>query len=176
MIDFLTEIRKNERNHGNLPSRDPNWRYEILIYFFIKGNQIRLWNQFLPPLSTLSYRTTKEKEKNRIEIEKTTNRWNIYLANSQQTNLRKKQSLSNPNRTGIFEEAWRCRPRPNFWNKWSPILMPSLRWNKIERPGVNLTNVLCAAFMYVSCARSFFVLTFQVCTSLAQDCWLKSCE
>ncbi len=90
MIDFLTEIRKNEQNHGNLPSRDPNWRYEILIYFFIKGNQIRLWNQFLPPLSTLSYRTTKEKEKNRIEIEKTTNRRNIYLANSQHTNLRKK--------------------------------------------------------------------------------------
>ncbi len=29
-----------------------------------------------------------------------------------------------------------------------------------RRPGVNFTNVLHAAFMYVSCACSFFVLTF----------------
>jgi hypothetical protein len=28
------------------------------------------------------------------------------------------------------------------------------------KPGVNFTNVLCAAFTYVSCMRSFFVLTF----------------
>ncbi len=45
----------------------------------------------------------------------------------------------------------------------------------ILRPGVNFTNVLHAAFTYVSCVRSFFVLTFQVCTLLAQDCWRKSC-
>ncbi len=40
---------------------------------------------------------------------------------------------------------------------------------------VNFTNVLHAAFTYVSFARSFFVLTFQVCTLLVQDCWRKSC-
>ncbi len=41
--------------------------------------------------------------------------------------------------------------------------------------GVNFTNVLCAAFTYVSCECSFFVLMFLVCTLQAQDCWLKSC-
>jgi hypothetical protein len=40
--------------------------------------------------------------------------------------------------------------------------------------GVNFTNILCAAFTYLSCVRSFFVLTFYVCTLLAQDCWHKS--
>jgi hypothetical protein len=27
-------------------------------------------------------------------------------------------------------------------------------------PGINFTNILLTAFMYVSCMRSFFVLTF----------------
>ncbi len=40
---------------------------------------------------------------------------------------------------------------------------------------VNFTNVLRAAFTQVSCECSFFVLKFQVCTLLAQDCWRKSC-
>ncbi len=44
-----------------------------------------------------------------------------------------------------------------------------------ERVGVNFTNVLHTAFIYVSCVHSFFVLTFQVCTLPAQDCWRKSC-
>ncbi len=35
------------------------------------------------------------------------------------------------------------------------------------RPGVNFTNVLCAAFTYVSCPCSFFVPTLEVCTLLA---------
>ncbi len=42
-------------------------------------------------------------------------------------------------------------------------------------PGVNFTNILHAAFTYVSSLGSFFVLTFKVCTLLAQDCWRKSC-
>ncbi len=42
----------------------------------------------------------------------------------------------------------------------------------VFRSVVNFTNVLHAAFAYVSFARSFFV---QVCTLLAHDCWCKSC-
>jgi hypothetical protein len=29
-----------------------------------------------------------------------------------------------------------------------------------QKTGVNFTTILCAAFMYVSCAHSFFVLMF----------------
>ncbi len=43
-------------------------------------------------------------------------------------------------------------------------------------PGINFTNALLAAFTYVSFSHSFFVLAFQVCTLLAQDCWRKSFE
>ncbi len=45
----------------------------------------------------------------------------------------------------------------------------------LPRHGVNFTNILHAAFTYVSFARSFFVLTFELCTLLAQDCSRKSC-
>ncbi len=41
--------------------------------------------------------------------------------------------------------------------------------------GINFTNILCAAFTYISCACSIFVLTFQVFVLQAQDCWHKSC-
>jgi hypothetical protein len=42
-------------------------------------------------------------------------------------------------------------------------------------PGLNFINILRPAFTYVSFTSSFFVLTFYVCTLLAQDCWRKSC-
>ncbi len=48
-------------------------------------------------------------------------------------------------------------------------------WNLGSTPGLNFINVLRTAFTYVSCESSYFVLTFQVCTLLAQDCWRKSC-
>ncbi len=51
-----------------------------------------------------------------------------------------------------------------------------LTGRRFPPPGINFTNILLVAFTYVNCACSFFVLTFKVCTLLAQDCWRKSCE
>ncbi len=39
----------------------------------------------------------------------------------------------------------------------------------LSRPGVDFTNILCAAFLYESFAQNFFVLRFKVCTF-----WRKS--
>jgi hypothetical protein len=44
-----------------------------------------------------------------------------------------------------------------------------------ERPGVNYTNIIRAAFLYESFAQSFFVLRFKVCTFLGQKYRRKSC-
>ncbi len=57
------------------------------------------------------------------------------------------------------------------------MLHHSPLYNKRVPPSllVNFTNILLAAFLYKSFACSFFVLSFSVCTFLAQEYLRKSC-
>jgi hypothetical protein len=43
-------------------------------------------------------------------------------------------------------------------------------------PGVNVTNILRAAFSYESFLRSFYVLTIWFCNFLMKGFWHKSCS
>ncbi len=55
-----------------------------------------------------------------------------------------------------------CHPcwLESFWDK----SLPKMTWNSgYEKPGVNFTNILWAAFSYKSFLRSFYVLTIWVC-------------
>ncbi len=56
---------------------------------------------------------------------------------------------------------------------WQPNLCPE--HGSCLRPCVNITNILRAAFLYKSFARSFMVLRFKVCSFLAEKYRRKSC-
>ena len=104
-------------------SKFSNWRqkYEILN-FFIKENQVRLWDHLFPLYPSFIICIAEEKEKKDwIEIEK--KEFQHLFGKFPEHKLEKRQSFFYFKSRGLFQT--RCQPRPNFWNKWSPILMPS---------------------------------------------------
>ena len=54
----------------------------------------------------------------------------------------------------ILDAAFHSSLRDSIWKKFDIL------FRRIRSSGVNFTNILCAAFTYVSCGRSFFVPMF----------------